>query len=65
MSSDAVIQMMKDSGVPVTRENYIELSWGLPLPKWNAELEAELPRGLQDWSLFETVGNSVVMKKKK
>ena len=49
--------------IPVTRENYIAAAWGEPLPEWTRELEAELPEELQDWSLFETVGDQIVLKK--
>src|SRR5580704_3631078 len=45
--------------IPVTRENYIAAAWGDPLPEWTRELEAELPEELQDWSLFETVGDQI------
>jgi hypothetical protein len=51
--SDGVTALLHEAGIPVTRENYIELNWGEPLPQWTSELEAELPDELQDWSLFE------------
>jgi hypothetical protein len=57
-----LIELMKEAGVPVTRENYIEAAWGLPLPEWTAELEAELPKELQDWSLFELRNGEMVLK---
>jgi hypothetical protein len=60
--SEEIIAMMKDADIPVTRENYIELAWGLPIPPWTAELEAELPEQLQDWTLFETVNGELVLK---
>jgi hypothetical protein len=35
------------------RESYIRRAWGNPIPeRWTAELEAELPAELQDWSQF-------------
>ena len=35
------------------RESYIRRAWGNPIPEpWTAELEAELPSELQDWSQF-------------
>jgi len=35
------------------RERYIRRAWGNPIPEpWTAELEAELPAELQDWSQF-------------
>jgi hypothetical protein len=62
---DRVIALMKEAGIPVTRENYIATSWGEPLPEWTAELEAELPEELQDWSLFEVKGQELKLKKSK
>jgi hypothetical protein len=58
-----LIETMKKAGVPVTRENYIEMAWGLPLPEWTAELEMELPAELQDWALFENRNGELVPKK--
>jgi len=55
---------MKEAGIPVTRENYyIAMNWGEPVPEWTAELEAELPEELQDWSLFEVKGQELKLKK--
>lgn len=43
---------MREHNIPVTRENYIIQNWQ-PVPEpWDAELEAELPEFLQDWSRF-------------
>jgi hypothetical protein len=61
---DNITEMMQQGGVPVTRENYIELNWGKPLPMWDAELEAQLPEELQDWSLFEIRNGNLELKKK-
>jgi len=58
-----LIELMKKAGVPVTRENYIDMAWGQPLPEWTAELEMELPKELQDWSLFEMRDGELVLKK--
>ena len=64
MSSRArVIPLMKEAGIPVTRENYIATNWGEPLPEWTAELEAELPEELQDWSPFEVKDQDLKLKK--
>jgi len=60
---DDLMETMQKAGIAVTRENYIELAWGLPLPQWTAELELELPPELQDWSLFENRGGELVLKK--
>ena len=30
---DRVIALMKEAGIPITRENYIATSWGEPLPE--------------------------------
>jgi hypothetical protein len=48
--NDPVIDYLKKSNLPVTRENYIEANWS-PVPKpWTAEHESELPENLQDFS---------------
>jgi hypothetical protein len=57
------IELMKRSGIPVTRQNYIDAAWGNELPEWDAELEAQLPPDLQDWSLFEMRNGELVLKK--
>jgi len=54
---------MKRAGVEVTRENYIDLNWGSPLPEWTAELENELPKELQDWSRFVMKDGELVLKR--
>ena len=59
---DEWIAWMKAKGVEVTRENYINLIWGEPLPPWTAELEAELPDELQDWSRFKMDGGEMKLK---
>lgn len=49
-NTDHVLEYLRDNDIPVTRANYIGLNWmgeydpAQPLP---AELEAELPEGLQ------------------
>jgi hypothetical protein len=62
-SRDELIALMKKSGIPITRENYIEVAWGEPLPEWDAALESELPEELQDWTLFEVDGPELKPKK--
>jgi hypothetical protein len=48
-----LVELMKQSSIPLTRENYIGLAYGNPLPEeWTAEHEADLPYALQDWSRF-------------
>ena len=59
-----VIDLMKQAGIPITRENYINTNWGDPDLEWTAELEAELPEELQDWSVFELVDGEFVLKAK-
>jgi hypothetical protein len=47
-TSDVVLHMMKRDGIPLTRQNYLDMAYptGLPHP-WTAELEAELPQQFQ------------------
>jgi hypothetical protein len=60
---DDVTKMLEDSGVPVTRANYIAMSWGDDIvEEWTSEHELELPEELQDWSRYETVGSELVLK---
>jgi len=50
VSTSPLIKFMRDNGVEVTRENYINLNWGTDAPSpWTAADEAELPPELQDW----------------
>ena len=46
--NDPLIELLKELGQPVTRENYLAWAYpdGIPNP-WTAELEAELPEELQ------------------
>lgn len=51
---DLVLHMMKKYDIPVTRENYLHLAYAGDVPHpWPAELEANLPPQLQDWSQFK------------
>jgi 2'-5' RNA ligase len=59
-SRDELMELMQRTGIPVTRENYIDLNWGDDAPEWTSEMEAELPRELQDWTLFEQRGDALV-----
>jgi hypothetical protein len=49
-----VVEHMQRCGIPVTRENFIDMNWpdGKPDP-WEADHEADVPDELQDWSQFE------------
>jgi hypothetical protein len=39
---------MVDQGVPLTRQNYIDMNWlGKPPEEWTAEHEADLPEMFQ------------------
>jgi len=43
-----LLEMMKDEGIPLTRENYLELIYGDNLPEeLSPEQEAELPEMFQ------------------
>jgi hypothetical protein len=45
---DEISETLRKHGIPVTRENWINLAWpdGAPVP-WTAEHEAELPEALR------------------
>ncbi len=47
--SDATLEWMRHNGVPITRENYVQLNWMEVPDDWDAEHEHELPEELQDW----------------
>ena len=51
-TNDPLVAMMKRDGIPVTRQNYLQMAYPTGLPEWSAELEAEMPPELQDWSQF-------------
>ena len=52
--SERLLHRMRASGVPVTRQHYIELAWGASVPAtWTADHEELLPIDLQDWTKCE------------
>jgi hypothetical protein len=49
-STDYVLEYMKEHGIPLTRENYLnEAYMGEPPEELGPELEAELPEQFQKW----------------
>ena len=50
--TDSVLEALQRHGIPVTREAYLGLAYGEPVPELTAEQEAELPPELQDWTRF-------------
>jgi hypothetical protein len=51
---DGVLRIMREAGIPVTRENYLHIAYFSEIPDpWGAELEVNLPVELQDWSQFK------------
>jgi hypothetical protein len=48
---DPLVELMRAAGQPVTRQNWIDLAYGVDVPSpWTALEECELPEELQDWS---------------
>ena len=47
--SDGTVRLLEKFGIPVTRENYLQLAFGGNPPKepLDGEIEAELPKELQ------------------
>ena len=44
IGSSPVLKRMVEAGIPLTRENFIDLNWlGKPPEEWTAEHEADLP----------------------
>jgi hypothetical protein len=58
LASSGVVAMMRRAGIPLTRQNFIEVNWGEPPPTpWTPELESEIPEELQDWSQVQLTHN--------
>ena len=57
---DSTLDRMRERGIPLTRENYLDMAYGSENEynesrkpeNWGPELEAMLPREFQDWSKF-------------
>ena len=48
-NSNPIIELLKEYGIPVNRENYLELAYlGEPPEELSAEEELELPEQLQN-----------------
>jgi hypothetical protein len=44
-SQDVVVELLQRAGVPLTRENYLNMAYFGEVPEeWSAELEVELPQ---------------------
>lgn len=64
LSDDPLVALMRREKIPLTRKNYIALSYLGVLPDdWTPKDEADLPEKLQDWSLFHLVDGQLVLKK--
>ena len=52
--SDILVNWLKKKGIPVTRDNYLQLAYpdGAPRP-WTAEHEEALPDDLQDMNAVD------------
>jgi hypothetical protein len=51
--TSALLQWMQENGVAITRQTYLELTWGPSLPNpWTKDHEAALPGELRDWTRF-------------
>lgn len=45
---DGIIEMLELAGLPITRQNYIEMAYGADVPEpWTWEYEEGLPEFLQ------------------
>lgn len=53
LADDDIVTWLKQAGVEVTRQNYIDLAYGKDLQQWTVEDEMGLPVNLQDWSNFK------------
>ena len=50
LDDDPLVEWMRDNGIEVTREHYIELNSGGEPERWTEADEAELPLELQDYT---------------
>lgn len=51
LKDDHLVALLRASGRPVTRQNWIDLAYGVDVPSpWTALEECELPAELQDWT---------------
>jgi len=49
-----LLRLMKERGVPLTRDNYLHMAYFGELPEqWTPEHEADLPKQFQDFSQFK------------
>lgn len=49
LGTDPMVQTLIKLGIPVTRENYLEIAYPKGLPEeWTAEHETELPEGPEE-----------------
>jgi hypothetical protein len=49
-STNGLVKLMLKAGIPITRENYIDINWGNPPHEMTGEDELELPEQLRsDW----------------
>jgi hypothetical protein len=46
--TDRLLRRMKELGIPLTRQNYIDLATNLGELEWTCEHDANLPAGLID-----------------
>jgi hypothetical protein len=53
-AADSLLRVMKRDGIPLTRQNYIEMNWPEKPEQWTAEHEADLPEQFRDWSRFKS-----------
>ena len=59
--TQGTLDLMKEAGVKVTRESFIEVAYlGTPPDPWTALDEGELPDELQDFSLFTVKGAELI-----
>jgi hypothetical protein len=60
MTNDCVLALMKRKGVPLTRENYLDIAyWGNPPDEIGGEIEAEIPweiKHAEDIALMAQMG---------
>ena len=48
LATRVIVDFMKQQGIPVTRENFIDINWGAEVPDpWTPEDEDEIPEELQ------------------
>jgi len=60
---DPTVQRMLKRGIPLTRENWIDLAWPEMPEEWTAEMEEEIPDFLREPQLADLEESSPILSR--